>query len=105
MKFDHYESGGLYGIRYEFKKGERLWPHAHIDEIADQGHNVVVLKGSVLFVGSEQKTLSAGDVFDFDNTLAHSIVALEDAVTLHLMLHGKPAEFAKYTEEQKHGEV
>ena len=105
MKFDHYESGALYGIRYEFKKGERLWPHAHIDEVADQAHNIVVLKGAVLFVGMERKTLTTGDVFDFDNGRAHSIVALEDSITLHLLLGGKPPSFENYTEEQKHGEA
>ena len=105
MKFDHYESGALYGIRYEFKKGERLWPHSHIQETSDQAHNIVVLRGAVLFVGMEQKTLTAGDVFDFDNTRAHSIVALEESVTLHLMLQGKPGSFESYVEEQKHGEA
>lgn len=105
MKFDHYESGRLYGIRYEFKKGERLWPHQHIGESADQAHNVVVLKGRVQFDNGEKKTLAAGDIHDFDGSRPHTIVALEDAVTLHMMLQGKPAEFGNYSEEQKHGEA
>jgi hypothetical protein len=105
MRYDHYASGQLYGIRYEFKNGEKLWPHAHVGESADQAHNIVVLRGTVLFDGVEQKTLVAGDIYDFDGTKPHSITALQDSVTLHLMLRGRPAEFAGYTEQQKHGEA
>lgn len=106
MRYDHYQSGSLYGIRYVFKEGERLWPHAHERESADQAHNIIVLKGSVIFDGLERKVLTAGDVFDFDGSQAHSILALEpDTVTFHLMLHGAPASFADYTDAQKHGEA
>jgi len=106
MKYDHYESGALYGIRYQFKEGERLWPHAHVDDMADQGHNIIVLQGSVIFDGTERRVLTAGEVFDFDGSQLHSILALEpDTVTLHMMLNGKPASFADYTDAQKHGET
>jgi quercetin dioxygenase-like cupin family protein len=104
MKHDHYESGSLYGIRYHFQPGERLWPHVHVGETADQHHNIIVLKGTIEFKGDELRLLKAGDVFDFDGAQPHAIVALEESVTLHLMIHGKPVSFANYTEEQKHGE-
>jgi quercetin dioxygenase-like cupin family protein len=107
MKYDHYESGQLYGIRYQFAKGERLNVHVHTGETADQAHNVVILRGSVWLTLGEDMAypLTAGDVFDFDGTVPHGIEALEDnTATLHLMLHGKPASFADYTPEQKHGE-
>ena len=106
MRYDHYQSGSLYGIRYVFREGERLWPHAHEGETADQAHNVIVLKGSVRFEGASFNILVAGDVFDFDGSQAHAIVALEPGTTtLHLMLHGAPASFADYTEDQRHGEA
>jgi quercetin dioxygenase-like cupin family protein len=104
MRFDHYESGNLYGIRYHFQAGERLWPHAHIAECADQAHNVIVVKGSLMFEGAEKRLLNAGDIYDFDGTQPHAIIALEESITLHLMLQGKPGSFSGYTQEQKHGE-
>jgi hypothetical protein len=105
MKFEHYESGSLYGVRYTFREGERLWPHAHAAETADQAHNIIVLQGSVIFDGAEKRLLTAGDIYDFDGSLAHSIFAPEPAVILNLMLHGKPASFADYTNDQKRGEI
>lgn len=105
MRYDHYESGQLYGIRYTFQPGERLWPHEHTKDTADQAHNIIVLKGSVLFDGAEQITLRVGDVYDFDGTRAHSILALEPSVILNLLLQGKPASFSGYTEDQKQGEA
>lgn len=105
MKYDHYESGQLYGIRYTFREGERLWPHEHVKDTVDQAHNIIVLKGTVLFDGLERRILTAGEVFDFDGAQLHSIRALEDSITLHFLLSGKPASFAEYTEAQKHGEA
>lgn len=106
MKFDHYESGSLYGIRYTFREGERLWPHQHTEDTADQAHNIIVLQGSVMFEGTEQRLLCVGDVYDFDGSQPHSIRAMEPyTITLHLMLNGRPASFSGYTQEQKHGET
>lgn len=105
MRYDHYQSGSLYGVRYGFNQGERLWPHQHVDETADQAHNIVVLRGSVRFEGASEQILRAGDIHDFDGSLPHAIVALEpNTVTLHFMLHGKPASFEAYTDDQKHGD-
>lgn len=105
MRYDHYQSGQIYGIRYAFNQGEKLWPHEHTGETADQAHNIVVLRGAVMFEGETRKLLRAGDIHDFDGSQTHSIVALEpNTVTLHLMLHGAPASFASYTEDQKHGD-
>src|SRR5580658_1383885 len=105
MRYDHYHSGQIYGIRYSFKAGERLAPHAHVGELVEQMHNIIVLRGSVLFEGSERRVLQAGEVYDFDGARTHSIRALEDSVTLHLMLQGMPPSYAAYTPEQRHGEA
>lgn len=106
MRYDHYESGVLYGVRYGFNQGERLWPHQHTGETADQAHNIVVLRGSVRFEGQpENRVLCAGDIHDFDGAQLHSIIALEpNTVTLHMMLHGKPAAFNSYTADMLHGD-
>jgi hypothetical protein len=107
MKFEHYESGSLYGIRYIFREGERLWPHAHVMESADQAHNIIVLRGSIRFESSlGVELLAAPAVLDFDNSLMHSITALEpDTVIMNMMLNGRPASFAGYTDDQKRGEA
>jgi hypothetical protein len=105
MRYDHYESGTVYAIRYEFRAGEKLPSHAHVGETADQAHNIVVLAGRIAFDGQPCAVLRAGHVFDFDNEHPHSVLALTDAVTVHLMLYGKPASFAGYTDAQRHGET
>lgn len=106
MKYDHYESGSLYGIRYEFRTGEKLWPHVHTGELAEQAHNIIVLRGRICLRFPEHVIeMEAGAMIDFDNSLEHSIEALEPSVTLHLMLHGKPPSFEAYACGQKHGEI
>jgi len=106
MRFDHYQSGLLYGIRYAFKAGERLWPHEHAGETADQVHNIIVLAGTVVFKDPDGSLiLTTGTVHDFDGSRPHSIYAPEPAVILNLMLYGKPASFDDYSEDQKHGEA
>ena len=105
MRYDHYESGTLYAIRYEFRAGEKLPSHAHVGETADQAHNIVVLAGLIAFDGQPCAVLRAGCVHDFANEVAHEVLALTDAVTLHCLLRGKPESFEGYTEAQKHGET
>jgi quercetin dioxygenase-like cupin family protein len=107
MKFEHYESGLLYGVRYEFKPGEYLSKHEHSGDRTDQAHNIIVLAGSVILKTEENGSLklTVGTVHDFDGSQPHSIFAPESAVILNLMLHGKPASFADYTDEQKRGEI
>jgi quercetin dioxygenase-like cupin family protein len=101
VRFDHYESGALFGVKYTFEKGEGIPAHAHPHELL---HNVIVLKGSVAFESENAITyLVAGDVFDFDGSKTHTITALESAVILNGFLHGKPAEYADLTEADKHG--
>ncbi|HXN95986.1 MAG TPA: cupin domain-containing protein [Candidatus Acidoferrales bacterium] len=86
--FQFYRSGALFGIRYRFEAGESLPAHVHD---ATSVHNTIVLKGSCDFV-EEGRTvrLSAGEVFDFDGTVRHRIVANEPCEILNLFLNGEP---------------
>jgi quercetin dioxygenase-like cupin family protein len=103
MKVDHYESGNLYGVRYEMGSGEELPKHTHpITEF----HNVCVLKGSVTFWSEDRVAmLTAGNIFDFDGTKPHVITALEPTVILNLYRFGKPPSAMKLSEAEKHFNV
>jgi hypothetical protein len=83
-----YLSGDLAGYRYKFlAAGERIPEHSHGAETA---HNVICLSGSVRL---NDHVISAGQTFDFDWSLPHTIVALEPATILNLYLFGRPSDF------------
>src|SRR5262245_56545812 len=87
--FQHYRSGTLYGMRYRFDaSGDAIPAHTHD---ATTAHNVCVLRGSVeIRFQNETRRLRTGDVFDFDGTRLHGIVATEPAEILNLFLNGIP---------------
>lgn len=78
VRVEQYGSGHTVGAIYEVDVvGEGIRMHRHPPEMA---HNVIVLRGSVLVYGPEGsgcKHLSAGDVWDFDWSQWHEIMALE----------------------------
>jgi len=103
MRFDHYKSGDLYGIRYHFERvGERLNWHLHDRATA---HNMVVMRGSVKFQTNEEtKVVEAGEIFDFNWYQEHSIVSLDpDTVIFNILLYGEPEEYRRMPEAEKHG--
>lgn len=89
-----YRSGSLFGFRYLFEKaGDGLRRHEHTAETA---HNVIVLFGSVSanVEGQSSRILLQGNVFDFDWTKQHDIIALEpNTLVLNLMLFGMPVGY------------
>jgi quercetin dioxygenase-like cupin family protein len=90
-----YRSGTIYGTRNLFEKKDDALPyHTHAGEQGSQlAHNVIVLRGRVLVQYPEEFViLNGGEVFDFaDPQTPHSITALLDnTVTLHLCLGGRP---------------
>lgn len=99
-----YRSGGLFGFHYLFEQaGDGLRKHVHTDETA---HNVIVLLGSVAvnITGEPSKILRQGNVFDFDWTREHYLVALEpNSLVLSLMLFGIPAGYKDLPETELHG--
>lgn len=101
-RFEHYQSGALYGIRYWFEvPGDCIPTHSHDSTHA---HNIVVLAGSVMFSTENQATpLLPGTVFDFDWTLRHKITALEKAEVLHLFLNGRPEGYERLPPHELRG--
>nr|WP_294525723.1 hypothetical protein [uncultured Rhodopila sp.] len=92
IRFAWYESGALFGIRYDFDRGDALPWHAHDKDTA---HNIVILDGLVRLVlpGAERLGL-AGDVLDFDNAVRHTIrCESTTARILNLFLNGMPADY------------
>ncbi len=90
VRFQHYRSGSLYGIQYEFERAGDVVPaHAHD---ASSAHNIVCMLGAVhlVFGDSENRRILAGEVLDFDWTRRHSIVADCPATILNLFIHGIP---------------
>jgi quercetin dioxygenase-like cupin family protein len=100
--YEWYQSGKVFGIYYTFDRpGDGIPRHDHGTALA---HNIVVLSGSVLFIGQVEVALRAGSVFDFDWTLPHSIKALEDNTrVLHLFLHGMPKDYETFPPSERKG--
>lgn len=98
IKYDHYESGDLYAIRYEFSEaGEGIPTHRHQ---ADLGHNICVFRGSVCLEAEDRKEVLTPGVYDLEGTIPHSITALEPSVILNYFLHGRPEGWEHV---EKHG--
>lgn len=104
ITYKHYHSGQLFGIRYQFEKGDVLPAHSHEPELF---HNIIVLKGRCRFVGEMSLSweLKAGDVFDFHGELKHSIEALETSELLHLFLNGEPESYKKLPASERQGVI
>lgn len=92
MKYASYHSGGLFGLEYHLKEGERIPMHNH-KEFGDE-HNIIVLMGAVRVYGEQFSIhLTQGAVFDFDGLKDHEIVATRDSHLLNLYIHGRPEHF------------
>lgn len=104
LKQDIYESGLLFGSRYECEDLDAGLPmHAHTP-VTGGDHNVICLRGSIIIYGDDwHHVLKAGDVFDFDATLRHGIVPMNVGATfLNLSIIGRPASADAMTYDQKH---
>lgn len=102
--FQHYLSGKVFGIKYIFDlAGDGLPYHTHE---ADTVHNVLVMRGMVKVVfDGETIYLREGDVYDFDGSLNHGIIAMEpDSCILNLFLNGQPEEYKTLPESELFGE-
>lgn len=101
-RFEHYQSGKIYGIRYWFDAaGDGIPAHVHPPELA---HNIIVLSGSVMLSTEKGATpLLSGRVFDFDWSTHHKITALEKAEVLHLFLHGRPEGYERLPPHELRG--
>lgn len=91
--FKPYRSGQVYGTLYTFDAvGDGLPEHHHADI---ELHNIVVLQGAVDFIqGWAVSRLVQGDVFDFDGTRKHLVIAREPGTRLlNLFLNGRPAAY------------
>lgn len=103
ITYSHYRSGKIFGMRYVFESGNALPVHAHKPE---ELHNVIVLKGRCRFSSVEQsRTLEAGEVFDFDGSIEHLIVALEPCELLSLFLNGEPENYKNLSESDRSGVI
>jgi quercetin dioxygenase-like cupin family protein len=100
MRYQHYISGDLFGIRYWFESGESLPNHSHERESL---HNIIVLKGRCRFVGETTKELEAGEVFDFDGTKRHTIEAMGPCEVIHMFLHGEPLSYKSLPASERSG--
>jgi quercetin dioxygenase-like cupin family protein len=102
--FEHYSSGKIFGIIYDFSEvGDGIGMHTHSEELL---HNVVVLKGRIRLYGENDDgvKLEAGDIHDFDSTKMHEIVALEeDTKILNTFLNGIPVGYAELPDYEKVG--
>jgi len=102
IKYNWYRSGAIFGMRYEMDAGSRLPMHSHE---SDTLHNVIVLSGHVRFDGETLSDLHAGDVFDFDGTKPHTIIAVQKSTILNLNLNGIPPGYAELPESEHSGVV
>ncbi len=101
IRYRWYRSGDVFGMLYEMEAGSALPRHAHERETL---HNVIVLKGAVLFDGDTRRTLDAGEVFDFDGSTLHTTTALAGGATiLNLFLHGIPADYKALPDSEHSG--
>jgi quercetin dioxygenase-like cupin family protein len=75
-KYTYCERFGYVGSLYECDKGFTIPTHTHP---ADDTHDVRVIKGTVVVIrGGDRLVLQAGDIFEFDSTQPHSLVAAEN---------------------------
>jgi quercetin dioxygenase-like cupin family protein len=104
IRFAWYRSGALFGIRYDFARGDALPWHSHH---AEEAHNLIVLDGAVrLIMLDSQRLALAGDVIDFDNALRHTISCeTATAKTLNLFLNGIPAGYAALPSTEHSGVI
>lgn len=105
LTFKHYRSGSLYGIRYCFScAGEAVPEHMHDETTA---HNIVVLQGQVnlTFDQGDFKTLSAGDICDFDWSRPHRIVASEPSTIINFFLNGMPEGYDRLPPSELDGVI
>jgi quercetin dioxygenase-like cupin family protein len=102
IRFRWYQSGDLFGMRYDMEHGDALPAHAH--DYANE-HNVIVLHGNVcLEMPDHQRYASAGEVIDFDGTREHTIRCISNGATiLNMWLRGIPQGYAQLPESEHSG--
>jgi quercetin dioxygenase-like cupin family protein len=105
LTFKHYRSGSLYGVEYHFTcAGETVPEHAHDETTA---HNIVVMQGQVTltFDNGTFRTLSAGDICDFDCSRRHRIVGNGPATIINFFLNGMPEGYDRLPAHELEGYV
>jgi len=102
IHYTWYRSGSLFAMRYEMSRGSRLKEHAHTP---DTLHNVCVLSGQIEFYGERFHRLSPGDIFDFDGSKLHTILAVEDSVIINYFLNGIPPGYAELPLSEHSGTI
>jgi hypothetical protein len=87
------------GVRYEFENaGERLREHQHRDPITE--HNVACLE----VLNGEEHLVQAGEVFDFDSSQPHDVVAkIPNTITFHRYINGPPPDYLNPAPEYQSG--
>jgi hypothetical protein len=106
VRFKHYRSGRLYGIQYWFDRvNDQLPEHAHD---ASTFHNIVCLGGVVFLIyhDGEPHRIGAGEIYDFDGSRRHRIVAASpDSVIINFYLNGMPEGYDRLPPEELQGVV
>lgn len=75
-------AGGLAGVIYDFDAGDELEAHAHTD--ADN-HITVIARGSLVAFGNGwERTVSAGNVLDWQAGQVHGFRAIEAARIINI---------------------
>ena len=103
--FQHYKSGNIFGIKYNFDNvGDGIPEHQHDSTHA---HNMVATRGAVEIYFPTTKTtinLVAGETFDFDWTQPHGIKAIEDnSSIINFFLYGQPEGYDTLPPEELQG--
>lgn len=107
IRYKHYRSGNICGVRYDLERGDRIPMHSHEPELS---HNVIVLSGmvEVLFATGllVSMPLVVGSIYDFDNSKRHEIFASQGSASiLNLFLNGMPAIYRDLPESELSGVI
>lgn len=105
VRMDHYRSGGIYAIQYEFETLSDGIPfHAHSVE---ESHNVLCLRGRVAVYGDDfYRVLDPGDILDIDSQKRHEIAPLvAGSRIINTYLYGMPDGYDGLPEEELHTRV
>ena len=101
IHFKYEFEGPRWGCRYIFKnRFDKIPTHSHPPHLE---HNITVVRGSVL---TNNVILKKGDIYEFDGTKPHSIMALcPDTEILNVYKHGIPPGYLQVPKEQLEGTV
>jgi quercetin dioxygenase-like cupin family protein len=93
----------IHAVIYVFDEmGEGLGEHYHDYTTA---HDIRVLQGSVVIQGDiPRKILNVGEVYNFDWTKNHAIIALEDGTAImNTFINGIPEQYRNLPPEKRFG--